>query len=269
MGETLTMTRPLFIAGNWKMCPATSEAAVALATAVKTGVGQAADVRVAVCPPAVFLQAVDAVLAGSPVGLGAQNMHWKDEGAYTGELCGAMLNDAGCTHVILGHSERRHGMGETDAQVNAKLHAALAARLIPIACFGETQQERDSGQTEDVVIGQLTGTLAGLSPEQMAGVVLAYEPVWAIGTGLRATAAQAQEVHRLIRDWIERGFGAATAARVVVLYGGSVKPDAAAVAELFSCPDIDGALVGGASLQASDFLAIIKVAQDVTAAGKD
>ena len=146
--------RPLFIAGNWKMNPATAEAAVALAEAVKAGVGQATEVRVAVCPPAVFLHAVDAVLAGSPIGLGGQNMHWKPDGAYTGEISGAMLNDAGCTHVILGHSERRHGMGETDAQVNAKLHAALAAQLIPIVCIGETEQEREADQTEDVVVGQ-------------------------------------------------------------------------------------------------------------------
>jgi triosephosphate isomerase len=218
---------------------------------------------VAVCPPAVFLQAVDKVLAGSPVGLGAQNMHWKPDGAHTGELSGAMLIDAGCTHVILGHSERRHGMGETDAQVNAKLHAALAAQLIPIACIGETEQERDAEQTEDVIIGQLSGTLAGLSPEQMAGVVLAYEPVWAIGTGRTATPAQAEEVHWLIRKWLEQSFGAATAARVVVQYGGSVKPDN--VPELLASPDVDGALVGGASLKAADFLAIIKVAQDVAA----
>jgi triosephosphate isomerase len=260
------MTRPLFIAGNWKMSPATAEAAVALAGAVKAGVGQAVDVRVAVCPPAVFLQTVDSVLTGSPVGLGAQNMYWKPDGAHTGELSGAMLIDVGCTHVILGHSERRHGMGETDAQINAKLHAALAAKLIPIACIGETEQERDANQTEDVVLGQLAGTLAGLSPEQMAGVVLAYEPVWAIGTGRTASPAQAEEVHRLIRQWIERAFGAATAARVVVQYGGSAKPEN--VSELLACPNIDGALVGGASLKASDFLAIIKVGQDVTARGK-
>jgi triosephosphate isomerase len=261
------MKRTLFLAGNWKMNPPTLAAARALAEAVKAGVGQAADVRVAVCPPSVFLHAIDAVLAGSPVGLGAQNMHWKPEGAYTGELSGAMLNDAGCTHVILGHSERRHGLGETDAQVNAKLHAALAAQLIPIVCIGETEQERDANQTEDVVLGQLTGSLAGLAPEQMAGVVLAYEPVWAIGTGRTATPAQAQEVHRLIRTWIEQAAGAATAARVVVQYGGSVKPDNAA--DLLACPDIDGALVGGASLKAGDFLAIIQAAQDVTARGKD
>jgi triosephosphate isomerase len=260
------VSRSLFIAGNWKMNPATTEAAVALAQAVKAGVGTMTEVRVAVCPPALFLHAVDSALAGSPVGLGAQNMHWKTEGAYTGELSGAMLNDVGCTHVILGHSERRHGMGETDAQVNAKLHTALAAQLIPIVCIGETEQERNAAQTEDVVIGQLTGSLTGLSPEQMAGVVLAYEPVWAIGTGRTATPEQAQEVHGLIRGWLERSFHAATAARVVVLYGGSVKPDN--LVELLAGPDIDGALVGGASLKAADFLSIISAGRAVTAAGK-
>ncbi len=258
--------RPLFLAGNWKMNPATTEAAVALAEAVKAGVGPAADVRVAVCPPSVFLHRIDQVLEGSPIGLGAQNMYWKPEGAFTGELSGAMLVDAGCTHVILGHSERRHGLGETDAQVNAKLHAALGVQLIPIVCIGETREEREAEQTEDVLTGQLTGSLAGLTPEPMAGVVLAYEPVWAIGTGLTATPEQAQSAHAFIRNWLAETFGAATAARVVVQYGGSVKPENAA--ELLACPDIDGALVGGASLKAADFLGIIKAGQDVTARGK-
>ncbi len=258
--------RSLFIAGNWKMKRTTARGAEALAAAVKAGVGSEAEVRVAVCPPSLFLYQVDAVLAGSPVGLGAQNMHWKNDGAYTGELSGPMLNDAGCTHVILGHSERRHGLGETDAQVNAKLHSALAVGLIPIVCIGETRQEREGGQTEDVVAGQMTGSLAGLSPEQMAGVVLAYEPVWAIGTGLTATPPQAQAVHEYIRDWLTKLVGEATAARVVVQYGGSVKADNAA--ELLACPDIDGALVGGASLKEADFLGIIAAARQVAAKGK-
>jgi len=258
--------RPLFIAGNWKMNPPTAEAAVALAQGVKAGVGQEAGVRVAVCPPAVFLHQVDAALAGSPVGLGGQNMHGKTDGAYTGEISGAMLNDAGCTHVILGHSERRHGMGETDAQVNSKLHAALAVGLIPIVCIGETRLEREADRTEDVITGQLTGSLAAVSAEAMPGIVLAYEPVWAIGTGLTATPAQAQAVHRFIRDWLANAFGDATAARVVVQYGGSVKPDNAG--ELLDCPDIDGALVGGASLKEADFLGIVRAAQAVTAKGK-
>ncbi len=215
--------RTLFIAGNWKMNPASLEAAVALAQEVKNGLGQEAAVRVAVCPPAVYLNRLDSVLANSPIGLGAQNMHWESEGAYTGELSGAMINDVGCTHVILGHSERRHGMGETDEQVNKKLHAALKAGLIPIVCVGETREEREANRTEEVVGTQLDGSLAGLSAEQMAGVVLAYEPVWAIGTGLTATPEQAQAVHAFIRNRLSERFDQATANRVVVQYGGSVK----------------------------------------------
>ncbi len=258
--------RTLFVAGNWKMNPGTAEAAVALAEAVKSGVGQAVSVLVAVCPPAVFLHRVDAVLAGSPIGLGGQNMHARADGAYTGEISGAMLVDAGCTHVILGHSERRHGLGETDEMVNGKLLAALAAQLIPIVCVGETRVERESDLTEDVVARQLDRSLAGLAPEQMAGVVLAYEPVWAIGTGLTATPAQAQAVHAFIRRRLLGQFGEATANRVVVQYGGSVKADNAG--ELLACPDIDGALVGGASLKPADFLGIIQAGQAVAAKGK-
>jgi triosephosphate isomerase len=258
--------RPLFIAGNWKMNPPTQEAALALAEAVKAGVGASAEVRVAVCPPAVFLHAIDRALEGSPIGLGGQNMHWEPEGAYTGEISGAMLVDAGCTHVILGHSERRHGLGEDDAMVNRKLKAALAARLIPIVCIGETRAEREAGQTETVVGTQLEGSLAGIEPEAMTGIVLAYEPVWAIGTGLTATPQQAQEAHAFIRSRLAGAFGKATADRVVVQYGGSVKPDNAR--DLLVCPDIDGCLVGGASLKAADFLAIVAAALAVTAAGK-
>jgi triosephosphate isomerase (TIM) len=258
--------RTLLIAGNWKMNPPSRSQAVALAQEVKEGVGTSVDVHVVVCPPTVYLQAVDPVLEGSPIGLGGQNMHWESGGAYTGEISGAMLVDAGCTHVILGHSERRHGLGETDEQVNLKLNAALAARLIPIVCLGETKEQRLSDQTESVLDTQLAGSLAGLTPEQMAGTVLAYEPVWAIGTGLTATPDQAQAAHAFIRARLAGSFGQATAARAVVQYGGSVKPDNAA--ELLACPDIDGALVGGASLKAGDFLAIVRAARDVTARGK-
>jgi triosephosphate isomerase len=254
--------RTLLIAGNWKMNPGTRAEAVALAQAVKAGVGHATEVRAVLCPPAVFLAEIDAVLEGSPIGLGAQNMHWDSGGAYTGELSATMLLDSGCTHVILGHSERRHGFGETDAQVNRKLHAALTARLIPIVCLGETKDQRLNDETESVLLAQLTGSLAGLSPEQMAGAVLAYEPVWAIGTGLTATPEQAQSAHACIRGWITQQFGAATAGRVIVQYGGSVKPDK--VSELLACPDIDGALVGGASLKASDYLAIFQAGQEAT-----
>lgn len=247
--------RTLLIAGNWKMNPSTRAEAAALAQEVKAGVGSSTQVHVVVCPPSPFLQAVDAVLEGSPIGLGGQNMHWESSGAYTGEVSGAMLVDSGCTHVILGHSERRHGMGETDLQINRKLHAALAARLIPIVCIGETKEERLGDRTEAVLAEQLTGSLAGLSPEQMAGTVLAYEPVWAIGTGLTATPEQAQSAHAFIRTRLAEAFGQATADRVVVQYGGSVKPDNAG--QLLAGPDIDGALVGGASLKAADFLAIV------------
>jgi triosephosphate isomerase len=253
--------RPLFIACNWKMNPATQDAAVALAEEVKAGVGAETAVRVAVCPPAIYLHRIDSVLAGSPIGLGAQNMHWEREGAYTGEISGSMLNDAGCTHVILGHSERRHGLGETDAMVNRKLHAALAAQLIPIVCLGETLDQRQADQTEAVVDAQLQGSLADLSADAMAGVVLAYEPVWAIGTGHTATPEQAQAVHQFIRRRLAERFGEATAARVVVQYGGSVKPDNAR--DLLAQPDIDGALVGGCSLKPADFLGIFAAAKAV------
>ncbi len=254
--------RTLLIAGNWKMNPGMRAEAAALAQAVKSGVGQVTGVRVVLCPPAVFLGEVDLVLAGSPIGMGAQNMHWEAGGAYTGELSATMLVDAGCTHVVLGHSERRHGMGETDAQVNCKLRAALAARLIPIVCLGETKDERLGDQTERVLLAQLAGSLAGVTSDEMAGTILAYEPVWAIGTGLTATPEQAQVAQHFIRRWLADQFGAATAARVVVQYGGSVKPDNAK--ELLACPDIDGALVGGASLKAIDFLAIFQAAREVT-----
>ena len=258
--------RTLFVAGNWKMNPTSLEGALALAEGVKAGVGQSVDVRVAICPPSLYLFQLDHVLAGSPMGLGAQNMSARPDGAFTGELSGPMLVDAGCTHVILGHSERRHGHGETDDLVNAKLVAALEYRLIPIVCIGETRLERESDLTEDVLARQLEHSLAGLMSEQMNGVVLAYEPVWAIGTGLTATPLQAQAAHAFIRRKLAARFGEATASRVVVQYGGSVKPENAA--ELLACPDIDGALVGGASLKAADFLAIIQAGQAVTAKGK-
>lgn len=247
--------RPLFIAGNWKMNPTTREAAVALAQRVKVGVGAETAVRVALCPPSVYLEAVDAALEASPIGLGAQNMHAEREGAFTGEISAPMLLDAGCTHVILGHSERRHGMGETDEMVNRKLKAALAAGLIPIVCLGETLAEREADQTLSVIQHQIEGSLAGIGGDALAGIVLAYEPVWAIGTGKVATPEQAQDVHKAIRERLAIQHSLAIAERVVIQYGGSVKADNAL--SLLSCPDIDGALVGGASLKAEDFLGII------------
>ncbi len=258
--------RPLFVAGNWKMNPATLEEAIALAEAVKAGVGQDHKVRVAVCPPAIYLQKIDQVLANSPVGVGAQNCYFEPKGAFTGEISTAMLVDAGCTHVILGHSERRQILGETDELVNKKLNAALGSKLLPILCIGETQKQREANQTEAVVGSQLDGSLAGIDADQMPGIVLAYEPVWAIGTGLTATPEQAQEVHAFIRQRLASSFGQAIADRVTIQYGGSVKPDNAK--DLLSCSDIDGSLVGGASLKAEDFLGIIEAGRAVTAAGK-
>ena len=258
--------RTLFIAGNWKMNPPTAAEAIALAEAVKAGVGLMGAVQVALCPPAIFLEKIDRVLDGSPIGLGGQDMHPKPSGAFTGSISGPMLVDAGCTHVILGHSERRHGLGETSATVNKKLHAALEAQLLPIVCIGETLDEHKAHQAEAVVREQLTGSLADIKPEQLGRIVLAYEPVWAIGTGETATPEQAQAMHKLIRSDLTEQFGEAIAWRVVIQYGGSVKPDNAQ--ELLACPDIDGALVGGASLKADDFLGIIAAARAVTANGK-
>lgn len=255
--------RPLFIAGNWKMNPTTVADAVALAESVKSGVGLDCPARVAVCPPSLYLSAVDRALENSPIGLGAQNLHPGTKGAFTGEVSGAMLNEIGCTHAILGHSERRALFGETDAFVNAKVKAALEARLIPIVCVGETKTQRENNETEAVVRGQLEGSLADLTAEQIGELVLAYEPVWAIGTGLNATPEQAQEVHAFIRGWLANRFGRAAADRMTIQYGGSVKPDNAA--GLLGQPDIDGALVGGASLVAADFLGIVRAAADVHA----
>jgi triosephosphate isomerase len=213
-------------------------------------------VDVAVCPPSVYIHDVGAALRGSHIGLGGQNMSPADEGAFTGEVSGKMLHDLGCRYVILGHSERRQFFGETDKSVNEKLHAAFKYSLTPIVCVGETLEQREAGQTQNVVRSQCRGSLQGLSAEQMAKTVIAYEPVWAIGTGKTATPAQAEEVHADIRALLAEMFDAATAAKVVIQYGGSVKADNAA--ELMSQPNIDGALVGGASLKADSFVAIVK-----------
>jgi triosephosphate isomerase (TIM) len=249
--------RKLFIAGNWKMnlVRATS---LALVQQLKDSLHGVQNVDVAVCPPSVYLSDVAAALAGTPIGLGAQNAHSKSDGAYTGELSCGMLLDVGCRYVILGHSERRALFGESDAMVNEKLHAALAAGLTPIVCVGETLEEREAGQTATVVRTQCRGSLAGLTEDQMLRTVLAYEPVWAIGTGKTASPAQAEEVHADIRHLLSDLFSPATSARVIVQYGGSVKADNAL--ELLSQPNIDGALVGGASLKADSFAAIVTAA---------
>jgi triosephosphate isomerase (TIM) len=247
--------RQKFVAGNWKMYT-TSATARQLAAAVVKGLGNETRVRVAVCPPAPYLIPVAEVLRGSPVALGAQNAYSEKEGAFTGEVSPVMLADVGCKYVILGHSERRHKLGETDAFINCKVHAALAAGLQVILCLGETLAERQGNRTETVLDTQLNGSLAGLDAVGFAKVVLAYEPVWAIGTGQNATPEQAQQAHAFIRSRIAAKFGDAAAKGVVIQYGGSVKPDNAR--DLLKQPDVDGALVGGASLQAEQFLAIAR-----------
>jgi triosephosphate isomerase (TIM) len=247
------MRRP-FIAGNWKM-NLNRAAAVALAQAVAKEAARFAAVDIAVCPPSVYLDAVAAALAGSKVALGAQNMYDRPNGAFTGEISAAMLCDLGCKYVILGHSERRHILGETDEAINKKVLAALAAGLTPIVCVGETLAEREAGQTPQVIRRQFAGSLAGLSAEQVAGLVIAYEPVWAIGTGKVASPQQAEAVHLDLRKLIEERYNRQVAEAVRIQYGGSVKPDNAAV--LLGQPDIDGALVGGASLEVGQFMGII------------
>ena len=245
------MRRPL-IAGNWKM-NTDRAGAVALARDVVKRSGEFSKVDLLVCPPAVYLVPVAEALAGAPIALGAQNMYHEGNGAFTGELSAAMLLDVGCRYVILGHSERRHILGETDADVNKKTLAALAAGLIPVVCVGELLAERESGQTAAVIRRQFAGSLAGVTADQIERVVIAYEPVWAIGTGKVATPEQAEEVHADLRRLLAEQYNDRSA-RVRILYGGSVKPSNAG--ELLSQPNIDGALVGGASLKADDFLGI-------------
>ena len=246
--------RQPFIAGNWKM-NLNRAAAVALAEAVAKKAEEIDGVDLAVCPPSCYLDAVGRAIAGSKVALGAQNMYHEKDGAFTGELSAAMLCDLGCKCVILGHSERRHILGETDAAINRKVHAALAAGLIPIVCVGELLAEREAGQTLPVIRRQFDGSLAGLSADQMMKIVIAYEPVWAIGTGKVATPQQAEDVHLGLRKIMEERYNKLLAEAVRIQYGGSVKPENAA--ELLKQPDIDGALVGGASLKADQFLGIV------------
>jgi len=246
------MKRPL-IAGNWKM-NLDREQAIALAKGVADGAATLTDVDWLVCPPSVYLDAVGRELANSPVSLGAQNVYHEANGAFTGELSLAMLKDVGCSYVILGHSERRHVMGETDEEIQRKVVAALAAGITPIVCVGELLEDRDAGRTADVVSAQFSGSLKDLSAQQVHACVLAYEPVWAIGTGRVATPEQAQEVHSDLRKLVADRYNSGVAAAVRILYGGSVKAENAC--DLLGQADIDGALVGGASLTVDGFLGI-------------
>lgn len=248
--------KPL-MAGNWKMNLKLDEA-TALVRALSEHSASLSGVEVMVAPPFTSLHAVREAAQGSRIMMAGQNMHWEARGAYTGEISARMLLEAGCTHVILGHSERRTLFGEDDDMVNRKALAADLMGLIPIVCIGETLEEREADRTYDVIRGQLQGSLSNFISDARLpySTVLAYEPVWAIGTGRTATPDQAQEVHRFIRTWIEETFNPGTANLVRILYGGSVKPDN--VRELMAQPDIDGALVGGASLKAETFVPIIR-----------
>ena len=244
--------RRTLIAGNWKM-NTDRASATALAQGVVAESG-GMEAELVVCPPAVYLQAVADVLKGSPVGLGAQNMSAQENGAWTGEISSSMLIDLGVRYVIAGHSERRNSMGETDAMVNAKTHRALSEGLTPIVCVGELLEQREQGRTAEVIQTQFAGSLADVSAEQIERVVIAYEPVWAIGTGKVASPEQAEEVHADLRRLLAERYNHEIADKVRILYGGSVKPDNAS--QLLGQPNVDGALVGGASLKAADFLGI-------------
>jgi len=251
------MRRP-FVAGNWKMHKGPTEAR-RLALEIRNGLlGGRHAAEVVICPPYPSLAAVREIVHESPIGLGAQNVHWEAQGAWTGEVSAPMLRDAGCSHVIIGHSERRQHCGETNATVRKRVAAALQAGLQIIVCVGETLAEREAGATERVVATQLREGLEGLAAEAWRSLTLAYEPVWAIGTGRNATPEQAQEVHAYLRGLVAASAGRAAAEALRIQYGGSVKADNAAT--LLGQPDVDGALVGGASLEPESFLRIVAAA---------
>ena len=250
--------RGKIIAGNWKMNKDVIGGAMLVRELVDT-LAAAPGVQVVLCPPFPVLAAAAPLLESTGIFLGAQNMHFENDGAYTGEVSGTMLVAAGCTHVILGHSERRQYFGETDTTVNRRVRKALEVGLTPIVCVGETLDERDRGITESVVETQLLGAFSEISPEHAARCIVAYEPVWAIGTGRTATPGQAQDVHAFLRSVLSRVYGHETAAGIILQYGGSMKPDNAF--ELLSQPDVDGGLIGGASLTASSFSAIVDAAR--------
>ncbi len=243
------------VAGNWKMNKDLS-GTIELISAIKNELSKSeTSTEVIVCPPFTSLESASTLLKGSSINLGAQNMHYEDSGAFTGEISAKMLKSVGCQYVILGHSERRTLFGESDEMINKKIKKAVSTGLKPIFCVGETLEERESGSTEKVVETQIRNGLSGLNETELSELIIAYEPVWAIGTGKTATPQQAQDVHQFIRNLISELFSNNFAEKLVVQYGGSVKPDNAA--DLFSQPDIDGGLIGGASLKADAFLAIV------------
>ena len=249
--------RKRIIAGNWKMNKTVTES-LDLARELTLGLKDVKDVEIVVCPVFTALYSVGQELNATNIKLGAQNMFWEDKGAFTGEISGPMLKDVHCDYVIIGHSERRTVFGETNEQVNKKVKAALKAGVRPIVCVGERLHERESGKTFEVIRSHVQGALEGLSADDLKTLVIAYEPVWAIGTGKTATPGQAQEAHAFIRKLLAEAFGSVTAGKLRIQYGGSEVPENSA--ELLRQPDIDGALVGGASLKAESFLKIVKSA---------
>ena len=248
------MPKPL-IAGNWKMHKTIPES-LELVNSLKRALSDIDSVDIAVCPTYIALSEVADALEGSNIKLGAQNLHWEPKGAFTGEVSGSILKDSGCDYVIIGHSERRKYFYETDETVNKRIKAALMHQLTPIVCVGESLQQREENKTISVVEGQLSGGLQNLEAQTVERLVIAYEPVWAIGTGKTATPAQAEEVHKFIRSWISDNYSQETAQGLRILYGGSVK--ASNIKQLMQEADIDGALVGGASLDSSSFSEIVK-----------
>jgi len=254
------VTQDMLIAGNWKMNTDLLTARQ-LARAVVSSVGNVTDVKVAVCPPLISIDAVFSELHGSAVQLGAQNMLAGEYGAYTGEVSAPMLRSAGCRYVILGHSERRQYFHETDKIVNRKIQSAIASKLVPIVCVGESLEVREAGKEEDLVSEQLRTALLDVPVQSDLEMVVAYEPIWAIGTGKTATPEQAQEMHAVIRAILVDLYGVETGKKIDILYGGSMKPDNAA--DLLSREDVSGGLIGGASLKAEDFAAIVRAAVNV------
>lgn len=247
--------RRVIIAGNWKMNKTIGEA-IDLANSIKRALYDIPEIEIVICPPFVSLSDTREVIMETNIKLGAQDCFWEKEGAFTGEVSGLMLKDAGCEYVIIGHSERRQYFGETNETVNKKVKAALAASLKPIVCVGEKLEDRKSGKTFKVVKDHVENSLSGISKIDIEKIVIAYEPVWAIGTGVNATKDEAEEVHKYIRDLLKKAYGEDLAKKVRIQYGGSVKPDN--IKELISEPDIDGALCGGASLNADSFIEIVK-----------
>lgn len=249
------MARKKFIAGNWKL-NTTVEEACALAQGIVDTMGSVTDVDVAICPPYTNLQAVGAIIKNSHVKLGAQDVHWEAKGAYTGKVSCSMLKSVGVTYVIIGHSEQRQYFGETDATVNKKVKAVLAAGLLPIVCVGETLEERKSGKMNAVIEQQTKGAFAGIAAADVEKCTIAYEPIWAIGTGETATPEQANEAHIFIRSIVAQLYSKTLADVVRIQYGGSMKPDNAKL--LLGQTDVDGGLIGGAALKAADFGGIVK-----------